>query len=93
MCDCQAPSHWKASFQLAKIASAEHRILYRQGIEPDNAARLISIDDSILLDLVNTPIFSNFMGQLGGTRSASALFDTLSPLPGADFQISKQVVF
>jgi hypothetical protein len=37
---------------------------------------------NIVLDLINTPIFSNFMGTLDGTGSANAAFDTLVPIPG-----------
>ena len=37
---------------------------------------------NIVVDLINTPIFSNFMGKLNGTGSANAIFDTLAPISG-----------
>jgi hypothetical protein len=37
---------------------------------------------NVVVDLINTPIFSNFMGQLDATGSASATFDTLVQIPG-----------
>jgi hypothetical protein len=37
----------------------------------------------IVLNLINTPIFSNFMSTLDGTGSAVATFNTLAPIPGA----------
>lgn len=37
----------------------------------------------LVVGLINTPIFTNFLGTLKGTGSASATFDTLGPLtPG-----------
>jgi hypothetical protein len=38
---------------------------------------------NLIIDLLNSPIFSNFMGKLDGTGSANAVFDTLGPIPGA----------
>jgi hypothetical protein len=37
----------------------------------------------LVINLLNTPIFSNFMGTLDATGSASAKFDTIAPIPGA----------
>ena len=37
---------------------------------------------NLVVDLLNTPICSNFMGTLDGSGSAMATFDTLSPIPG-----------
>ena len=36
---------------------------------------------NLAISLINTPAFSNFMGKLDGTGSATATFDTLGPLP------------
>jgi hypothetical protein len=38
---------------------------------------------SLVIGLINTPVFSNFMGQLDSTGMASSKFDTLGPIPGA----------
>ena len=37
---------------------------------------------SLVIDLINTPVFSNFLGKLNGNGSATATFDTIAPLPG-----------
>ena len=36
---------------------------------------------NVVLSLLNTPIFSDFMGMLDGAGSGSATYDTLGPLP------------
>ena len=38
---------------------------------------------NLVVAFVNTPPFSNFMGQLDSAGSSSAKFDTLGPIPGA----------
>lgn len=38
---------------------------------------------SLVISLVNTPVFSNFMGTLDNAGSAAATFDTLGPVSGA----------
>lgn len=37
----------------------------------------------LVLNVINTPVCSNFMGQLDGTGSANANFNTFGPIPGA----------
>jgi len=37
---------------------------------------------NVIIDYINTPYFSNFMGTLDGTGSATATFDTLQSIPG-----------
>jgi hypothetical protein len=37
---------------------------------------------NVVIEYMNTSIFTNFMGTLDGAGSASALFDTLAPIPG-----------
>ena len=38
---------------------------------------------TVVLSLINTPTFDNFMGTLGNTGQAKATFDTLGPVPQA----------
>lgn len=38
---------------------------------------------NLIIDLLNSPVFSNFTGKLDGTGAANAVFDTLGPIPGA----------
>lgn len=36
-----------------------------------------------VIALINTPVFSNFMGSVDGTGSATATFNAMAPFPGA----------
>lgn len=38
---------------------------------------------SLVINLLNTPVFANFQGQLDATGSAQATFDTFGPVSGA----------
>lgn len=38
---------------------------------------------NIVIDLINTAPFTNFMGTLDGNGAGTAVFDTLGPIPGA----------
>jgi hypothetical protein len=43
----------------------------------------LDIYTNLVLSLLNTPPFQNFLGTLDVNGTATAVFDTLGPIPGA----------